>query len=296
MFTNESQACKGTGRYSLTRPESKPVRIRSSSMARRLDSELAVPWAVTSSGRLCHPFHAEKGEAYTCPECHASVFPRQGDVRIWHFAHQADASCSPESRTHRLAKQLVVQTIQDWIADASKNPILLVYKCPSCRRDQRFNLSLPITQARLETRLPEGFVVDVALLSNGDLVAAIEVCVTHAVGFEKAQKLSLPFLELSGDEVLECPNEWRPLQIGKSSFWCPLCQEREQALAWFLATPTLPSRPFRLNRWTEIINPAGFYESLHLDISQGSAGPRARYGALQDDLLALYKMFGDNQP
>ncbi len=60
---------------------------------------------------------------------------------------------------------------------------------------------------------------------------------------------------------------------------------------WFLgATP--PAEPFKLKQGITISNPQCWWRDVALDIARGPEGPRARYGALQDDLNRLWRMFG----
>ena len=56
------------------------------------------------------------------------------------------------------------------------------------------------------------------------------------------------------------------------------------------ATP--PAEPFLLKRGVRISDPAMWWRNSIIDIRQGPEGPRARYGALQDDLWRVYRMFG----
>ncbi len=59
---------------------------------------------------------------------------------------------------------------------------------------------------------------------------------------------------------------------------------------WFVdATP--PAEPFLLKRGVRITDPARWWRDTIIDIHQGPNGPRARYGALQDDLWRAWRMF-----
>ena len=46
-----------------------------------------------------------------CVSCGAMLKSRQGDIRIWHFAHDEETQCqhAPEAAVHRMAKQMIVE-------------------------------------------------------------------------------------------------------------------------------------------------------------------------------------------
>lgn len=72
----------------------------------------------------------------------------------------------------------------------------------------------------------------------------------------------------------------------------PVAVEWPGAAADFclLLTPDdLPPVPFRLNGWTQVTDAEKLLRSLRADILRGPTGPRAFYGALQADLLALQR-------
>ena len=56
-----------------------------------------------------------------------------------------------------------------------------------------------------------------------------------------------------------------------------------------LMADDLPRVPFRLNAWTEVRDAGRMLRWLRADILRGPSGPRAFYGALQADLLALQR-------
>ena len=65
------------------------------------------------------------------------------------------------------------------------------------------------------------------------------------------------------------------------------------AVAWF-ASWTPPAEPFQLKPGITILDPHRWRQSIAADIAQGPSGPRARYGALQDDLRRLHELFGED--
>lgn len=61
-------------------------------------------------------------------------------------------------------------------------------------------------------------------------------------------------------------------------------------IEWFL-TIEAPSQPFEISRAVVIQRPDKWWVFIHQDIEQGPSGPRARYGALQNDLGRLRAYF-----
>lgn len=61
-----------------------------------------------------------------------------------------------------------------------------------------------------------------------------------------------------------------------------------ELVAWFQANrERLPRKPFRLTPWAFVREPERFYQSIERDVTRGPSGPRARFGGLHADLLAL---------
>ena len=62
-----------------------------------------------------------------------------------------------------------------------------------------------------------------------------------------------------------------------------------------LAPGDLPPVPFRLNAWTTVSVTGRFLRSLQADIERGPSGPRAFYGALQNELIKLQQFAHNGQ-
>ena len=60
-------------------------------------------------------------------------------------------------------------------------------------------------------------------------------------------------------------------------------------IRWFLTTPS-PTEPFELCKGVTVIKPALWWTATRRDIAAGPNGPRARYGALQQDLQRLAEL------
>ncbi len=57
-------------------------------------------------------------------------------------------------------------------------------------------------------------------------------------------------------------------------------------IRWFLSTHP-PTEPFGLSKGVVVAHPARWWEALRCDLTAGPGGPRARTGALREDLLKL---------
>jgi hypothetical protein len=193
-------------------------------------SDLLIPFAVDKEGKLLNAITAEKGRAFFCPECRSSVILRRGKIKVAHFAHKYNESCSEESVTHRIAKLLIKQSIEEWKSNESEAPVLLM-ECLQCRRRIRQSLPGDIDKANLEHWLPGNYRVDVALMAGDSVRVAVEVKVSHAVDEVKAENLSVPFMELAGRDVIDHPREWRPISSALNPFFCcDQCKEIAEAI------------------------------------------------------------------
>lgn len=195
-------------------------------------SRTAVPVAFAADGSLVRPGDAEPGQKYRCPGCSADVILRRGELRRAHFAHRGGDGCSAESSLHRAAKHRLVQVIEEWKGGVGPRPCVS-RPCPSYLCEGGIVQDIPddITHAAAEVRLPDGTIADVVLYRGTAAAAAIEILATHRVGHDKAVRLSVPWAELSAEEVLERPYWWMALQDGLQPFTCSECSKRAEGRA-----------------------------------------------------------------
>ena len=83
-----------------------------------------VPFGLAEDGRLVARDQVEKGERYRCPECETDLIVKAGEVRRRYLAHRVDTACEPESVTHKTAKLLVAQVVNDWKAGRGAVPVV----------------------------------------------------------------------------------------------------------------------------------------------------------------------------
>lgn len=136
-------------------------------------------------GRMITPEEAEQGAdcGCVCPVCGGALVAKKGKVRIHHFAHAQDCSCTSggETALHMMAKQILLDRakimLPPVVAQTLKGPVKLV----PVRMVQLRNI-------RLEKE-HDGIIPDVsAETDEGPLF--VEIYVTHAVDAEKTQRIA----------------------------------------------------------------------------------------------------------
>lgn len=186
-------------------------------------SELRVPFAVDNEMRLFSPETAEKGRNFFCPACRASVILKKGEIKVAHFAHKTSDTCSQETITHKTAKLLVKKAVEVWKSGKGDCPTVQRV-CQFCHTSTNQPLPEKVDSVDLEFRLEDGSIADVALLSGGVVQAVVEIRVTHAVDEIKANRLSVPFIELEGFKVIENSNVWEPTIDNFKPLTCDKCK------------------------------------------------------------------------
>ncbi|WP_028987587.1 competence protein CoiA family protein [Thermicanus aegyptius] len=206
-----------------------------------------VPLAIDEESKLYRPEEAKKDKTYFCPVCGEPVVLRQGNVRVAHFAHKTSIKCNQETILHKTAKLLVQKSIYDWKAGRADTPVIQ-RQCRICHTVENHPLPGEITDAILEYRLSEGYVVDVALMAGNVVKIAVEIKVTHGVDEVKTERLSVPFLELLGHDILTETLVWRPITERPKTFVCDGCKQKYK-LAWskFQAKAKLLAQSMRIN-------------------------------------------------
>ena len=187
--------------------------------------ELKIPYAVNAVGRLVDPRNAERSCEYKCPQCRELVVFRCGAKRRNHFAHKASELCNQETMEHLVAKRLIKQVIDEWL-EGGVRPVF-VRKCVFCGYGVNQPIPDKVNGAVLEKRLPEGVIVDVALLNGEKTIAAVEIRFSHKVGEKKISMLSVPFIELDAINVCKNPFVWEEI-VG--TFKPSRCEECKNAL------------------------------------------------------------------
>lgn len=168
-----------------------------------------ISYAFDSNKNLISSFDAIKGENYFCPCCSESFIFRKGKIKRPHFAHKADSNCSKESIFHKTAKILIRDMVKNFLLGLSDYYSVFHRHCIFCSDSSPYcvfqQIPPSVDDVCLEYRLENGYVVDVALMSNSLPIAAIEVFYRHKVDNEKAANLSIPFMEVSALKIIDNP-------------------------------------------------------------------------------------------
>jgi len=208
-----------------------------------------------------------KRPAAFCPICKKLVILRFGNERVYHAAHRPDVVCAatqPETALHLNMKYHLRQELMQahrLLISQSCSGIKLdsKYEGPSNRCEKSRSIILVSDWDTVQVEYPyQGLVLDVALLKNDNLVAAIEVCVTHRVDAEKKKQLnesSIPWVEvLASEDFYRGPAPWKahtplePLSKEASSIegtdWqCSFCLNESERLQKRIDAQRRPPKP-----------------------------------------------------
>ena len=182
---------------------------------------LSVPWALDANGQLVTPDDVSSSEGLRCPNsaCGSRLILRAGEKRVRHFAHIDEGRCSQESIEHAAAKYLLVKLVLASLSEPGKRPVIH-RRCPECGKVVPQPLPDKVKDARVEGTV-DGFRADVLLLDDAQRpLCALEVLHTHAVTQEKAEGLSIPWIELAAAQVLASPLRWVPHRDGLRPLRC----------------------------------------------------------------------------
>lgn len=162
-------------------------------------------FALNKNGRIVGVDDVERGKACECfcPKCREPVIARQGEQRVWHFAHESGGDCagSAETALHEAAKQVVLDERRLLV------PALEVrdqYVLPNGRRGVGA-ASLPSDIWDLDDARDEvvvGAIKTDVFATHREEPLLIEVAVTHFVDDDKLAKIQtigIPCLEIAVD-------------------------------------------------------------------------------------------------
>ena len=186
--------------------------------------------ALDAAGQVVSALTAPKKAKYTCLECGGRLHVKRGKERAAHFAHDHDdpSGCAGESVTHLAAKRLLREQLQKELS--ADGHVRWMQHCPGAQGPCRMRSVLLQTrevQAGWEVReeVTHGrYRFDVAVVASSQAVFGFEVYHRHLVPDEKAADLTVPWLELVAEDILEYKPRV-PFRGSHSEQLCPDCQQ-----------------------------------------------------------------------
>ena len=196
--------------------------------------------------RYVSPQEVERGLkcGCICRDCFQNVICKQGEKKSWHFAHQSNSDCRGEGMIHRLAKDVLKQSV-------GKNILLLGLREVDFGTIRKIDLEVWMPKAY--RRIDAG--VELLLPNGNTQKIVLEICVSNPKCKAYIRDMSTaykrtPILELFVDSSLfwgvasvqrtmqklllennndSCPRKW--LYKGKyhlSNRVCPKCGKGKQ--------------------------------------------------------------------
>ncbi|HIE1299428.1 MULTISPECIES: competence protein CoiA family protein [Burkholderia] len=160
---------------------------------------MKIPFALDGKGRVVdiHDVPPSVEGSFRCAECKQLVMRKQGNVRLWHFAHKAETACTTafETTLHLLAKQILVES------DTLRAPALV---CQLHEQPSRADITLCVEHTLRwdvagETEVwVDGIRPDFRGVCQGKVIF-VEVTVTHEpdlLKLEALKRLQTPALEI----------------------------------------------------------------------------------------------------
>lgn len=162
--------------------------------------------AKNQHGELVKADMAQHGHAYFCPSCQNEMVYRIGEKVRPHFAHKTlSPNCRPETVLHFGFKRLLYERISRSLNAGER--LSIQWDCESCRGSHKGDLLKRATHAHEEYNLG-ACRPDIGLLGKeGNIVAAIEIVVTHSpeqstIEYYKANNIPLVVFNLKSDMEL----------------------------------------------------------------------------------------------
>lgn len=179
-----------------------------------MGKEILYTKAKDKNGNLIDISDAQKGVDYYCPVCSkAFTFRKSGKTGKYskrpHFAHPPKVSspdCTPENVLHSLFQKQLIDLLEKY--KSGKKPFIFNWNCASCGHKNLGNLLEKVALIKKEYVLPECR-PDIALLDEKEnVLAVIEIVVTHkpedkVLQFYKTNKMTLIQINLTSDEDLK---------------------------------------------------------------------------------------------
>lgn len=176
-----------------------------------MNKEILYTTAVDKDGNLIHIDNAEKGINYYCPLCKKELILRKSGKtgkgsRRSHFAHnELSPNCTPEGVLHFSFKKMLIELLEKYKAENRK--FNFSWECTSCKYENSGNLLEKATLIKEEYILAECRPDVVLLDKDENVLAVIELVVTHKpeesiLQYYTEKKITLIQINLTSDEDL----------------------------------------------------------------------------------------------
>lgn len=216
------------------------IEIVMGSEAKRL-----IIWAETESGAWCHIDDANKRDRYQCIACHRPLTFRQGQERIYHFAHRSSCACFGESVIHAMAKEIVVSAKSIRLPDVSGEGVVkhnnnreyYDYDVPELASPFR------ILRGATEKKVSADWICDAFCIGHSEIAVAVEIRYTNKKDgrdIEKFKGHDISVVEIDVRDFdlglsLEDAKHWVRFEAPRNWLFCPpreLARNKAQDHAW----------------------------------------------------------------
>ncbi len=213
-----------------------------------------------------------------CPACNRQVTLKLGKIRAHHFAHQPDVICkinSPETALHYNTKFYLAEQLK------LTHQLKITVHCSHCSQKGELTWASDWNDVQVEYKI-QSFRLDIALLKDGHIIAAIEVLVTNKTDQNKAQWLAekgIRWIEVKGNpDIYQGDSAWKPniplsvVRCEPECKWvCPNCKAKKHTTK----SITQSSQDIiRYGRMLDFYYPSGkkYRETLVIKVRHGSDG------------------------
>lgn len=129
-------------------------------------------WAFDGEGKPIAIERAERGQEYTCPVCGRRMIPRLGEINQYHYAHEEEADCPPETVARIAAARWVALSLAQCLKRGQV--VWITWPCRLCELPHTVDL-LGEVAAIDEGHTHQDHTFNVALLDAQGAVRAVVV-------------------------------------------------------------------------------------------------------------------------
>lgn len=137
------------------------------------------------SGQFCFPRLANKKEEYVCPQCNKTLILRQGQQRVYHFAHhQQDDPClyyiePTETQVHHDAKLALKQLLE------KHKSFKITRNCSKCKHLAFEWMTPDFSDCSIQSEYTFRYndskkIADIAVVNGSTISVIFEICHSHA--------------------------------------------------------------------------------------------------------------------